>query len=239
MKEAKPIYLVIHGSYQDISLGLYTRSKPYAAHTAHAVRASSQLLPLIDELLVAHNVSLNDLSFIALDQGPGAFTSLRVVVTTMNGIAFAKNIPLVGCDGLEALATQMQTQVLNANNKPELVCALLNAYNNEVYYHMRRFNTDGQYEQVGESGYAHIDDVCDMINAHKASSVWCAGNGSSLHREILVKRLGDGAHIDQVLHHASIETFAAQALTRWQSQDEPVYNLQPQYLKTQSFVKAS
>lgn len=238
MKETRPTYLVIYGSYQDISLGLYSGHQPRHAHTVHAVRASAQLLPLIDQLLSQQNCKLADLDFIALDQGPGAFTSLRVVVTTINGVSFAKNVPLVGCDGLEALAMQMVEQVATANKQPELICALLNAYNHEVYYHLRRLNEQGQYEQVDEAGYAHVDDVADKIKATGAASIWCAGNGASVHREALVKQLGDVAHVDQVLRHASLDVLADQALARWQAQEEPVYNLQPQYLKTQSFVKA-
>ena len=244
MKETEPRgitprFLVIYGSYQDISLGLYAGSNPSCTQTAHAVRASAQLIPLVDRLLSEQKCSLTDLDFIALDQGPGAFTSLRVVLTTMNGVAFAKQIPLIGCDGLQALADEMVQQVGTATTPPELVVALLNAYNNEVYYHMRRRQEDGSYVPVEQSGYADIEDVATKIMAQGATSIWCGGNGANVYREALVQRLGANAHIDQVLRSASLDTLARQAMQRWGEQPEPQYNLQPAYLKTQSFVKSA
>jgi tRNA threonylcarbamoyladenosine biosynthesis protein TsaB len=243
MKETEqtrsPYFLVIYGSYQDISLGLYRGAVPHRTQTAHAVRASAQLLPLIDHLLSEQKCSLSDLDFIALDQGPGAFTSLRVVLTTMNGISFAKKVPLVGCDGLRALADQMEVQAIQATNKPELLVALLNAYNNEVYYHFSRLQKDGSYQEVKDPGYADIGAVIGMITKQEVSSVWCAGNGANVYREVLVQQLGASAHIDQVLRHADLDTLAQHALTQWHEQEEPCYNLQPNYLKVQSFVKAA
>ena len=161
-----------------------------------------------------------------------------MVLTTINGIAFAQKIPLVGCDGLVALADQMVIQVATAQHQPELIVALLNAYNNEAYYHMRRRQKDGSYEPVSQSGYAHIDDVITMVLKENAQSVWC-GNGANVYREVLLQRLGSNAHVDNVLRNASLDTFAHQALALWQNQPHPVYNLQPEYLKTQSFVKAN
>lgn len=242
MKETEqsrsPYFLIIHGSYQDISLGLYRGTTPERSHTAHAARASAQLLPLIDKLLSEQNCTISDLDFIALDQGPGAFTSLRVVLTTINGVAFSQKMPLVGCDGLRALADQMESQAQQATHKPELLVALLNAYNNEVYYRMSRLQGDGSYSEVEQPGYADIEAVIAMITKHNAASVWCAGNGANVYREILVQHLGASAHIDQVLRHADLDTLAEHALAAWHAQEEPSYNLQPSYLKTQSFVKS-
>ena len=85
-----PKFLVVYRILSRYLTRLVLSGEPASTHTAHAVRASAQLLPLIDQLLVQHECELSDLDFIALDQGPGAFTSLRVVLTTINGIAFAQ-----------------------------------------------------------------------------------------------------------------------------------------------------
>lgn len=237
-QNGSPLFLVIYGSYQDLFLGLYQGTTPLHTHAAHAVRASAQLLPLVDQLLTEHNYTLKDLSFIALDQGPGAFTSLRVVLTTVNGIAFAQRVPLVGCDGLHALSQQMVTQVQSAKTPPALIVALLNAYNNEVFYQLHAQQKDGSYQEVGTASYGDIEEVARLIAEQQASNIWCAGNGAMLHRELLIQRLGDAVHVDSVLPHADLDTLAQQAYGRWQQQEENQYNLQPRYLKTQSFVKA-
>ena len=92
----------------------------------------------------------------------------------------------------------MVIQVATAQHQPELIVALLNAYNNEAYYHMRRRQKDGSYEPVSQSGYAHIDDVITMVLKENAQSVWCDINGANVYREVLLQRLGSNAHVDNV-----------------------------------------
>jgi tRNA threonylcarbamoyladenosine biosynthesis protein TsaB len=92
----------------------------------HAVQShSKQILPMIDSLLEDAKISLDDLTGIALGAGPGSFTGLRIACGVTQGIAFAKNLPVVEVSTLEALAYQ---------SGEEKVIACLDARVNEVYY---------------------------------------------------------------------------------------------------------
>lgn len=62
------------------------------------------LLPMIDELLGAEGVRLDDLDLFAVSIGPGAFTSLRIGLATLKGLAFGGDQPAVAVSTLEALA---------------------------------------------------------------------------------------------------------------------------------------
>lgn len=57
---------------------------------------SKKLLPEIINLLKKAKVGVNDLKGIITIIGPGAFTALRVGVTTANTLSYALNIPNVG-----------------------------------------------------------------------------------------------------------------------------------------------
>ena len=80
------------------------------------------------------------LAFLAVNQGPGAFTSLRVIIASINGLALGDaQKRLIGVDGLDALAQEAHQKYIKDQNA--LLVPLLNAYNSEVYY--------GVYESAG------------------------------------------------------------------------------------------
>lgn len=58
----------------------------------------------IDELLLENNLTYKDLIAIAISQGPGSYTGLRIGVSSAKGLCYALNIPLIAIDTLETLA---------------------------------------------------------------------------------------------------------------------------------------
>ena len=80
------------------------RDKLYTHHQ-HAGNASSELiLPQIQALLDAANMTLKDLHGIAFGAGPGAFTGVRIACGVAQGLGFGANIPVVGINTLLAVA---------------------------------------------------------------------------------------------------------------------------------------
>jgi tRNA threonylcarbamoyladenosine biosynthesis protein TsaB len=57
---------------------------------------SGLLLNLIEEILIKNDIKLNNLTGLILAIGPGGFTGLRIGASTMNALAYALNIPIVG-----------------------------------------------------------------------------------------------------------------------------------------------
>lgn len=60
------------------------------------VDKSQQVLGLIEQILEKHKKSLNDISEIEVETGPGSFTGLRVGVAVANGLAWTLKIPVNG-----------------------------------------------------------------------------------------------------------------------------------------------
>ena len=115
-----PLFISIQGSYSQLQLSLFKGNSCLTLISETNKKASSLMVPLIEEMLKQHSLTLCDINFICADQGPGAFTSLRVTIATINGISFAQHIPLIGIDGLDALAQETHKRTHSAQTSPLL-----------------------------------------------------------------------------------------------------------------------
>lgn len=62
------------------------------------------LLPMVDEMLAAHSLPLAQMDALVFTAGPGSFTGLRVAIATVQGLAFAAELPVVPISTLAAMA---------------------------------------------------------------------------------------------------------------------------------------
>jgi len=233
-------FLSIQGSYKILELSLYQNHKSLETITLSNKKASSALIPLIEELLAKHSITLSDLDFIGVDQGPGAFTSLRVTITTVNGISFAKKIPLIGIDGLKALS-QENLKVLNRDHKeikPNFLVSSLNAFNNEVFFDIKKIENNKLIETEFDNNYEKIDSLLEKIKTNfKDQKILFTGNGTILHEELILETLQDKAIIlPNTLQVCSTEQIADMALNRWNKKENLESKLLPLYLKSQTFT---
>ena len=65
---------------------------------------SQTMLTLIDSALNAVDMSIDDVDAFAVSSGPGSFTGIRIGVSAVKGLCFAKNKPCFAVSTLEALA---------------------------------------------------------------------------------------------------------------------------------------
>ena len=87
---------------------------------------SQTLLPMIESALRAAEWTMDDVELIAVSNGPGSFTGVRIGVATVKGLAFGKNIPCAGVSTLEALAYNLR--YMNG-----IICPVMNARRAQVY----------------------------------------------------------------------------------------------------------
>ena len=59
---------------------------------------SKSLHTFIEEILNETQLSVKDLSAVAISEGPGSYTGLRIGVSAAKGICIALNIPLISID---------------------------------------------------------------------------------------------------------------------------------------------
>ena len=92
---------------------------------------STHLTVLIEQLLANTGHQLADLAAVAVSDGPGSYTGLRIGAAAAKGLCFALGIPLVAVSTLQAMAAQ----VAAGTAWPEkfLYCSMLDARRQEVY----------------------------------------------------------------------------------------------------------
>lgn len=87
---------------------------------------AERLHVFIEESLKEVGIAYKDLVAVAVSQGPGSYTGLRIGVSAAKGLCFALGIPLIAVDTLQSLAAQ-------ATIKNGLIVPMLDARRMEVY----------------------------------------------------------------------------------------------------------
>ena len=72
--------------------------------------------PAIKEICTQMNISLNELSAVAVMNGPGSYTGLRVGLSSAKGICFTLNLPLICINTLDWIAFGNQTTETENNH---------------------------------------------------------------------------------------------------------------------------
>jgi tRNA threonylcarbamoyladenosine biosynthesis protein TsaB len=92
---------------------------------------SSHISVLVNQLLENAGYTLQDVAAVALSDGPGSYTGLRIGGAAAKGLCFALDIPLLAVSTLQALAWQVAAYT--ASPETCFYCPMLDARRMEVY----------------------------------------------------------------------------------------------------------
>lgn len=126
-------------------------------YTIHNKKTHSQtLLPMISDLLEMAEVPPGELDGIAVSEGPGSFTGLRIGASTAKGLAWTLGIPIVPVPSLMGLSVNIQ-------GRGKVVCPVMDARRNQAYFGIYRI-TEGIPEVISEPKVDAIESVISEIN---------------------------------------------------------------------------
>jgi len=97
--------LAVDTSTAQLGLALYDGAQiigEYAWRSSQ--RHTVELAPAISELLTRCGITMDDIRALGVALGPGSFTSLRVGLSLVKGLALSRHLPLVGIPTLDILA---------------------------------------------------------------------------------------------------------------------------------------
>lgn len=97
------------------------------AHLDEASRHGRGLMPAVETCLAEAGLTLQDARAVAVDQGPGSYTGLRVGVMAAKTLAYALSIPLVGVSSLDAIAW-------HERHRSPVLAVCTDARRDEVYF---------------------------------------------------------------------------------------------------------
>jgi tRNA threonylcarbamoyladenosine biosynthesis protein TsaB len=110
--------LALRTDKPEAELYLYDGPKELAETKWPAHRELAETLnSKIEEILNKSSISYNDLDGIAIFQGPGSFTGLRIGLSVANALAYAKNIPIVATSGEDWINDAVKDLQAGKNDK--------------------------------------------------------------------------------------------------------------------------
>lgn len=126
-----PVVLALETSTEICSAALAVGGQ-IREHTLTAPREHTRhILGQVDELLGEAGVTAGDLAAVAFGRGPGTFTGVRVATALAQGLAVARDLPLLPVSSLAALAWKAWH-----GHQVSPVLAVMDARLEEVYWAM-------------------------------------------------------------------------------------------------------
>ncbi|MCI8610024.1 MAG: tRNA (adenosine(37)-N6)-threonylcarbamoyltransferase complex dimerization subunit type 1 TsaB [Firmicutes bacterium] len=154
------------------------------------------LLPMTGRLLSHAGVGKSELSYIAVSQGPGSFTGIRIGVATARALGQALDLPVIGVPTLQSFAYKEER-----DHGEQVVCGILNARRGQVYGIVEGFMEDGPYM---------LTDVLQVITEpvkEAGQPVIFYGDGIDAYEEKIIAILGEaGMSLDRDFYFAPKET---------------------------------
>ena len=105
--------LAVDTSTAQIGLALYDGAQVNGEFAwRSSQRHTVELAPAISDLLTRCGFTMDDIRALGVALGPGSFTSLRVGLALVKGLALARHLPLIGIPTLDILAAAQPSSKL-------------------------------------------------------------------------------------------------------------------------------
>lgn len=132
------------------------------------------LVPAIEFVCRQADVDVGELSVIAVDNGPGLFTGMRVGIATAQAMAHALRVPMIGISSLDLLAFPLR-------HADRLIAAVIDARRGQLFYALYQA-VPGGVQRIGEARVGDVDDLVADLMARQEDVV-CVGDGALRYRE--------------------------------------------------------
>ncbi len=129
----------------------------------------------IEEIIKEAGITFSDLSAVAVSQGPGSYTGLRIGVSAAKGLCYALEKPLISVDTLTVLANQLQIE-------NGIIIPMIDARRMEVYSAIfnakKEMIREVQAEILTDSSFADTDDAVYFVgdSNEKAKTILSKSN---------------------------------------------------------------
>ena len=219
--------LAVDTSTTQTGLALFDGSQVLAemmwqSHQHHTV----ELAPALAELLKRAEVKISDIEALGVAIGPGSFTSLRVGLSFVKGLALARKLPVVGIPSLDILAAAQPVAKMP-------LAAILQAGRTRIALGWYKVE-ENQWKPEGEIKITTVDALADSIDA----PTLVAGELTSEERQRLMRK--KAVHLappSMCVRRPAI--LAELAWTRWRSgKVDEAASLAPIYLHTAESIQA-
>ena len=143
---------------------------------------SQTLMVMAEDLLRQCGKAPSDVEAVAVANGPGSFTGVRIGAAAAKGFAWGREIPLYGVSTLEAMA-------LGLGVHQGYVCPVMDARRSQVYNALFYVN-QGNVQRIASDRAIALDDLKNELKNCK-ESVFLVGDGSNLCYNSLLEEVSE------------------------------------------------
>jgi tRNA threonylcarbamoyladenosine biosynthesis protein TsaB len=215
-------FLAIETSGEACSVALDAGGEVLQRHVHAPLRHAELLLPAVHALLDESGCRLAALDAIVFGRGPGSFTSLRIGIGVVQGLAWGADVPVIPISSLAAVAQRSVDSQRDARYRYVLVAT--DARMGEVFHCVYAPDASGRLSPCG----------CESVSPPAAVTVsepeWTVGVGNGFARYPQLQDLGAGlarVSADLAPSAAALLPLARQWLERHQplsaEHAQPVY----------------
>ena len=132
---------------------------------------SQTLMPMLESVLRKAELTINDIDYLAVSNGPGSFTGVRIGVSALKGLADPLNKKCVGVSTLEAIAKPLE-------NTGVIAVATMDARCNQVYTATFDCVTGGM-KRLTEDEAITIDELTERLKT-EVKPIVLIGDGANV-----------------------------------------------------------
>ncbi|RIK24369.1 MAG: tRNA (adenosine(37)-N6)-threonylcarbamoyltransferase complex dimerization subunit type 1 TsaB, partial [Anaerolineae bacterium] len=212
--------LAVDTSTAQLGLALYDGATVAAELTwTSRARHTVELAPALSGLLERVGLTMDGLSALAVAIGPGSFTSLRVGLAFVKGLALARKLPVVGVPTLDAVAAAVPVQALP-------LAAVIQAGRGRIAVGWYRASENG-WQAEGQAEATTADKLAESIQ----HPVLVVGELDAEERQRLARKRKNIQLVSPALSVRRPALLAELAWNRWQAgHADDLASLAPIYL---------
>ena len=201
---------------------------PLVRHQKVSAGASQLLLPWVEELLSEASIELASLDAIAIGNGPGAFTGVRLGVAAVQGLAIAARLPVLPVASLDAIASQLiKTPAFISSGAKSFVIAV-DARMEETYWASYRVMTNQLPQRQGDIHLTAPEGI-ELENIEFLAGSAIAEFGNRVF--VSVSQPFPGSHLDSAIGVNALGVLAYAEEMWGKGLQQDVHLLEPLYIR--------
>lgn len=143
------------------------------------------LVPMIEEIILTNNITLQDLKEIIVVNGPGSFTGIRLGITVAKMLAYTLNIRLKEITSIEAIAYSIEEKdkiveisdskgkYIGIFNNNKLIDEIIYLRNDSVEKYLEKYNYNRYIDnEISLNKVVTFFNELDTVNPHSSKPIY-------------------------------------------------------------------